>query len=390
MKNLILALLLFLPVSAWAAGCGSTAYNSFTGKLDCIGTAASGTVTSVSVTTANGVSGSVATATTTPAISITLGAITPTTVNGLTVTTSTGTLTVANAKTLTNSNTLTLTATDGSTLAIGAGGTLGSNAYTSTAYLPLAGGTMVGNLLFTDATYDIGASGATRPRDFYLSRNSVIGGAETVTGLISGGTLNIASSKFTVASTGDLNAAINSASNLGLTIYNAGAGLALFNLGVDSTHAFQMYVAGNVGVLATSSNNLPLDLEGSYTKFTPGSTPTAEMHINQFQFATTAGISFGALNGTQTTGISYCAAGVVCIGTGAVGSTAGTLTGTNLRAVAVAVASLPACAAGTQGTTATVNDSNAASFTVGIGAIVAAGGSTVVPVFCDATNWRIG
>lgn len=39
-----------------------------------------GTVTSVSVTTANGVSGTVATATTTPAISLTLGAITPTTV----------------------------------------------------------------------------------------------------------------------------------------------------------------------------------------------------------------------------------------------------------------------------------------------------------------------
>ena len=39
-----------------------------------------GTVTSVSVTTANGVSGSVATATTTPAITLTLGAITPTSV----------------------------------------------------------------------------------------------------------------------------------------------------------------------------------------------------------------------------------------------------------------------------------------------------------------------
>jgi len=45
----------------------------------------SGTVTSVSVTTANGVSGTVATATTTPAISLTLGAITPTSVNGVTV-----------------------------------------------------------------------------------------------------------------------------------------------------------------------------------------------------------------------------------------------------------------------------------------------------------------
>lgn len=46
-----------------------------------------GTVTSVSVATANGVSGSVATATTTPAITLTLGAITPTSTNGVTATT---------------------------------------------------------------------------------------------------------------------------------------------------------------------------------------------------------------------------------------------------------------------------------------------------------------
>jgi hypothetical protein len=45
-----------------------------------------GTVTSVSVVTANGISGTVATATTTPAITLTLGAITPTSVNGTTST----------------------------------------------------------------------------------------------------------------------------------------------------------------------------------------------------------------------------------------------------------------------------------------------------------------
>ncbi len=50
------------------------------------GLAGTGTVTSVSVVTANGVSGSVATATTTPAITLTLGAITPSSVqvSGLT------------------------------------------------------------------------------------------------------------------------------------------------------------------------------------------------------------------------------------------------------------------------------------------------------------------
>lgn len=47
--------------------------------------AASGTVTTVSVTTANGISGTVANATTTPSITLTLGAITPTSVNGLTL-----------------------------------------------------------------------------------------------------------------------------------------------------------------------------------------------------------------------------------------------------------------------------------------------------------------
>jgi hypothetical protein len=71
-----------------------------------------GTVTSVSVVTANGVSGSVATPTTTPAITLTLGAILPTTVNGLTITSSTGTFTLANAKVLTVNKTMTLTAAD--------------------------------------------------------------------------------------------------------------------------------------------------------------------------------------------------------------------------------------------------------------------------------------
>jgi len=97
-----------------------------------------GTVTTVSVTTANGISGSVATAGTTPAITLTLGAITPSTVNGLTFTAAATGFTIAGgttSKTLTVSNTLTLAGTDASTLNIGAGGTLGSAAFTaSTAY----------------------------------------------------------------------------------------------------------------------------------------------------------------------------------------------------------------------------------------------------------------
>jgi hypothetical protein len=45
-------------------------------------------------------------------------------------------------------------------------------------------GTLAADLLFTDALYDIGKTGATRPRDGFFSRNLTVGGAATVaTGL---------------------------------------------------------------------------------------------------------------------------------------------------------------------------------------------------------------
>lgn len=44
------------------------------------------------------------------------------------------------------------------------------------------GGNIVSNILFTDATYDIGATGANRPRDLFLSRNLVVGGTLTLAG----------------------------------------------------------------------------------------------------------------------------------------------------------------------------------------------------------------
>lgn len=65
-----------------------------------------GTVTSVSVTTANGISGTVATATSTPAITLTLGAITPSSVNGVTLTNGgSGALTVTGTAGVSGSNT---------------------------------------------------------------------------------------------------------------------------------------------------------------------------------------------------------------------------------------------------------------------------------------------
>lgn len=79
------------------------------------GTGPSGTVTAVSVVTANGVSGSVANPTTTPAITLTLGAITPSAVNGVTLSgSSTPTLAVTGTATVSGANTGDQTSVSGS------------------------------------------------------------------------------------------------------------------------------------------------------------------------------------------------------------------------------------------------------------------------------------
>lgn len=97
-------------VGTQTAGNNTTLAASTAFVTSAISTAVSGlgtgTVTSVSVVTANGVSGSVATATTTPAITLTLGAITPTSVSGVTISgSSTPTLAVTGTTAVSGTNT---------------------------------------------------------------------------------------------------------------------------------------------------------------------------------------------------------------------------------------------------------------------------------------------
>ena len=61
----------------------------------------------------------------------------------------------------------------------------------------------------------------------------------------------------------------------------------------------------------------------------------------------------------------------------------------SIQYILTTVALLPAASTAIAGTRAAVSNSNAA-LTAGIGAVVAGGGSNIVPVFCDGTNWRIG
>ena len=106
--------------------------------------------------------------------------------------------------------------------------------------------TITSNLLFTDATYDIGATGATRPRDLFLSRDAVLGGTITTTGNASlGGDANVVGSfsvntdKFQVAAaTGNTLVA----GTLGVT----GATTATGGLNVDTIN--EITAAGGVTI----------------------------------------------------------------------------------------------------------------------------------------------
>lgn len=96
----ILLIILFSTLIVQAQDIQSPSCSILSGTITCGGsslTPGSGSVTSISVTTANGVSGTVVTPTTTPAISLTLGAITPTSVSTGVITGSTLNLSGAGA-----------------------------------------------------------------------------------------------------------------------------------------------------------------------------------------------------------------------------------------------------------------------------------------------------
>lgn len=103
-------------------------------------------------------------------------------------------------------------------------------------------------------------------------------------------------------------------------------------------------------------------------------------------------IESGIANGTVTTGYGLRIASLQ--GTtkwGVADDSGGNWYNTGfIKTGVTTVGALPSCVAGIRSARTFVTDSNAASYTAGIGAVVAAGGSTNVPVICDGTNWRIG
>lgn len=246
MTKLIRLLFLFALVStgAYAASCGGVAVNVLNGvpTFDCVGSSsATGTVTSVQISgTTNQITATTcgpSTTTLTCVLSIPSDFRLPGTLNLITFTqpATAATLTIANNKTFTASNTLTLTSSDGSTLAIGGGGTLGSNAYTSTAFAPLASPTFTGTVVIpTPFTLGAVSVTSTGTQLNYLSTATgvtgtasvVLSASPTLTGTITAAAANfsgaVQGASF-VATSGDV-----VTSNL---FYKNGA--SVINLGTD-------------------------------------------------------------------------------------------------------------------------------------------------------------
>lgn len=186
----------------------------------CGGGGGSGTVTSVSVATANGVSGTVANPTTTPAITLTLGAITPSSVA------------IGVGSAITSS---------------GAGGALGTNAFTSTAYAPLASPTFTGTVTMaalsaTGAVTLSGLSAGTQVSCLGLSSGNAV-----VTASCGGGSSTITAGATATSgiTSGDV---IGSSSNLVVDTNIAYANIAVKNTAqtFNGTQTFQ--VSGATGI----------------------------------------------------------------------------------------------------------------------------------------------
>jgi hypothetical protein len=134
-------------------------------------------------------------------------------------------------------------------------------------------GTINSNLLFTDATYDIGASGATRPRDLFLSRNLTVGGTLTLTGGVNlNGNVTVGDSS---ADTLTINSTITS--NLIFTdnTYDIGAS--------GATRPRNLYLAGTATIGGNTAVTGTLSATGNLTS------PTLQLGTNP------AGVSIGVL-----------------------------------------------------------------------------------------------
>lgn len=255
-----------------------------------------------------------------------------------------------------------------------------------------------------------GVSGLGAGVATFLATPSSANLAAAVTGETGSGALVFATSPTLVTPT--IGAATATSIN-GLTITTSTGTLTVANgktLTASNTLTFtgtdgstlNIGTGGTLGTAAykntsTSGNNVPLlDGANTWSNLHTWSVNTGTFEINtltnigaaaalyRFQDNSGNNIDFGSVSGAA----AVRTAGTVRL---SISNSTGAAAFSNLvQTGSTTVGSLPTCNAGARASRFFVTDSNAASFTAGIGAVVAAGGATNVPVVCDGTNWRIG
>lgn len=142
-------------------------------------------------------------------------------------------------------------------------------------YLPLAGGTLTGDLKFTDATYDIGKTGATRPRDGFFSRDLSVAGTAYATAYYFQNTnlrISAAAAPYTMLfyTAGSVTFQVSSTGTTLLAPSTGSIGFAASSLGATTTTGDTLLFRDGAGIFAqrNSTNAQTFRLYNTYTSST--------------------------------------------------------------------------------------------------------------------------
>lgn len=136
------------------------------------------------------------------------------------------------------------------------------------------GAAITSDLIFTDATYDLGKTGATRPRDGFFSRNLVAGGTLNVSGVATLSTVNMGALTVGNNGSGFRSLFYSSADQYAVGVTRSGNGGACYFFGASSSGSVPDGIfSNNAGTeLFRMTDGGTFKMATAASKFVPGAT----------------------------------------------------------------------------------------------------------------------